>query len=391
MTFFGLATKNLGRNKVRTGLTVLGVAVAVVTFLLLRTVVSAWTSAADHAAKDRLVTRHKVTFVMPLPLRYLEEVRRAPGVKMATWANWFGGRDPNHEREFFATFAVDDKTYFEVVPELKVPADELAAFNEDKSGCIVGDMLAKKLGYAIGKPITLVSGIYPEGERPWTFTVRGIYTATARNVDRMSLMFHWDYLNDALPESRRDQVGWIMSRVVDPTRTAELGVGIDRAFEERDIQTLSQDEHTFQTSFMAGFSAVLTAFDVISVVILAIMTLILGNTIAMGVRERTGEFAAMRAIGFLPKHIALFILSEAVTLGLLGGGVGLAIAFPLVEGMLGRWLEENMGAIFPFFRLPLPMVVVAFLLATLLGLLAAVLPARTAARIKVTEALRRVA
>ncbi|MSP26863.1 MAG: ABC transporter permease [Myxococcales bacterium] len=391
MTFLGLAAKNLGRNKVRTGLTVLGVAVAVLTFLLLRTVVSAWTAGADHAAKDRVVTRHKVTFVMTLPKRYADDVRKAPGVKLSSWANWFGGRDPAHEDEFFATFAVDGKTYFAVVPELVVGEAQMAAFLEDKSGCIVGDMLAKKLGYALGQKVTLESGIYPATETPWTFTVRGIYTATARNVDRVSLMFHWDYLNDALPEARRDEVGWIMSRVEDPTRTADIGAGIDQLFDERDIQTLSQDEHTFLKSFMAGFSAVLTAFDIISVVILAIMTLILGNTIAMGVRERTSEFATMRAIGFLPKHIAVFILSEAVTLGLLGGALGLVIAFPLVEGLLGRWLEENMGAIFPFFRLPLPVVGLAFALSVALGVLASLLPARTAARIKVTEALRRVA
>ncbi len=392
MTLAGLAAKNLLRNKVRTGLTVLGVAVAVLTFLLLRTVVAAWTQAADHAAKDRVVTRHKVTFVQPLPKRYIDEVRRAPGVKDATWANWFGGKDPTHENEFFGSLAVDAKTYFEVVPELIVSSDQLTAFKEDRSGAIVGDVLAQKLGWKIGDKVTLESGIYPNpADSTWTFTIRGIYTATARNVDRSSLMFQWEYLNDAMPETRKDEIGWIMSRVDDPTRTADVGVALDKIFEEKDIQTLSQDEATFSQSFLAGFSAILKALDLVSAIILIIMALVLGNTIAMGVRERTSEFATMRAIGFLPKHVVWFILGEAAFLGAIGGAVGLLIGFPFVEGMLGRWLEENMGAFFPYFRVPPLVAVSAFMLSLALGVLAALVPASGAAKMKVTDALRRLA
>ncbi len=395
MTFTGLAARNLLRNKVRTVLTVLGVAVAIVTFLLLRTVVAAWTAGADYAAKDRLITRHKVTFVMPLPKRYVDDVRahqRELGIKQVSWANWFGGKDPNHEQEFFGNFAVDGATYFEVVPELIVPKDQLAAFMADKSGAVVGDVLAQKLGWKLGTQVTLESGIYPsDPDHPWTFTIRAIYTATARNVDRSSFMFHWDYVNDGLPQSRKDEIGWIMAKVDDPSRTADVGVAVDRMFADQDIQTVSQDEHAFSQSFLAGFSAVLSAFDIISVAILGIMMLVLGNTIAMGVRERTSEIATMRAIGFLPKHIALWVLGEAAVLGAIGGVVGLALAYPFIELGLGRWLEENLGGFFPFFRIPTPMAVAAVFLAILLGTLAALLPAWNASRLKVTEGLRRIA
>lgn len=395
MTFAGLAARNLLRNKVRTGLTVLGVAVAVVTFLLLRTAVSAWTAGADYAAKDRLVTRHKVTFIMPLPKRYVDDVRARShelGVKEVTWANWFGGKDPLHETEFFANFAVDSATYFEVVPEIIVPKDQLSAFMEDRTGAVVGDVLAQKLGWKLGTKVTLDSGIYPsDPDKPWTFTIRAIYTSVSRNIDRSSFMFHWDYMNDGLPQSRKDEVGWLMAKVANPARTAEVGVSIDRLFEDKDIQTLSQDEHAFNQSFLAGFSAVLSAFDFISIAILAIMMLVLGNTIAMGVRERTNEIATMRAIGFLPRHIALWVLGEAAVLGALGGVVGLVLSYPLIELGLGRFLEENLGGFFPFFRIPIPMAVLAFFLAVGLGVLAALAPARGAARLSVTEGLRRVA
>jgi putative ABC transport system permease protein len=182
-----------------------------------------------------------------------------------------------------------------------------------------------------------------------------------------------------------------MSRLDDPSRSAEMAVAIDKMFEDKDTQTLSQDERTFQAGFLAGFSQVLTALDLVSLAILAIMTLILGNTIAMGVRERTNEFATMRAIGFLPSHLRWFVLGEAAVLGFLGGALGIAIAFPLVQGMLGRFLEENFGNIFPVFRLPVSATVWAGVLSIKLGVGAAGLPARTAARVRVTEALRKLA
>lgn len=392
MTFVSLAARNLLRNKVRTGLTVLGVAFAVITFLLLRTVTSAWTVAADFAAKDRVVTRHKVTFIMTLPLRYMDKVRAVPGVKMATFANWFGGKDPKHDKEFFGCFAVDGATYFDVADEFLVPADQKAAFMEDRTGAIIGDVLSTKMGWKIGDKVTLESGIYPApSDALWTFTIRGIYKATQRTADRSTFLFHFKYLDESQPERRRNQVGWIMTRVHDPTRAAAIGVEIDKVFDDEEVQTLSQDEHAFNSSFLAGFSAVLKAIDIVSGAILSIMVLVLGNTIAMGVRERTSEYGAMRAIGFLPKHIAWFILSEAAVLGALGGLVGIALGFPFVEKGMGRWLEENMGSFFPYFRVPPLMVVLAFFLAVGLGVAAALVPAWQAMRIRVTDALRRVA
>ena len=391
MTFASLAARNVLRNKIRTFLTILGVAVAIVTFLLLRTVVSAWTGAAEFAAKDRVVSRHKVTFVMQLPKRYVDKIREQPDVKQATWANWFGGKSPAHDKEFFATFAVDGKTYFDVYDELTIAEGTLGAFQEDRAGAVVGDVLAKKLGWKLGDTVTLESGIYPAPyDQPWTFTVRAIYTTTSRTADRSTFFFHWDYMNDGVGSLQKDQIGWVVSRVKDASRTADVGVSLDKIFDVEDNQTLSQDEASFNTSFLAGFSMILDAIDLVSLVILVIMMLVLGNTIAMGVRERTSEYGAMRAIGFLPKHIAGFVLIEAVFLSFLGGLFGLLISYPIVEKGLGGFLEQNMGGMFPFFRIPPMMAVVAVLASMLLGFLASIIPAWQASSIKVTDALRRV-
>jgi len=383
-----VAVRNLRRNPLRTFLTIAAVMVAIITFVTLRTVLSAWTAGADHAAKDRVGTRHKVSFIMPMPRRYVQEVQGIPGVKSTASANWFGGKDPKHERDFFATIAVEPKDFLEVYDEILIPEDQRDAWFQTKTGAIIGDSLAKKFGWKIGDRVTLNGTIYP-GE--WEFVISGIYTATRRSVDRATLYFHYDYLNDDPRTSQisHDQVGWIVSRVDDPGRSAEVAKAIDAKFEERDIQTLSMSERAMNTSFIGMISAVLQAVNVVSLVILGIMALIVGNTVAMGVRERTHEYGVLRAIGFLPKHLAVFVLSEAVAVSTLGGVFGILLSYPLVEQGLGRAQEENLGGFFPFFRIDPQTVVVSVLLAAVLGLVAAALPAYGAARLKVVDSLRR--
>jgi putative ABC transport system permease protein len=386
-----VSLRNLWRNRLRTILTIVGVAVSILTFVALRTFVYAWTSAAEFAARDRVVTRHKVTFVMPLPKRYIEDVRNTPGIKTATWMSWFGGKDPKHENEFFGNFAVDKETFFNVYDEIQVDGQGLQKWKENRQGAIVGDVLAKKMGWKVGDKVTLDSGIYPaDPDAPWSYTIEGIYTATRKSVDRSSFYFHWDYLNDGLPASRKDTIGWVCSRTTDPTRAAAIGKQLDGIFDAKDTQTLSQDEAAFNASFLAGFSAVLSVIDVVSFALLVIMMLVLGNTIAMGVRERTFEYGTLRAVGFLPFHIRFFVLAEAALIGALGGLVGMAMAYFFVEKGLGRFLEENMGQYFPYFSVPPKVWALAFGLAVGLALLAAIFPARGATRIPVTEALRRV-
>ena len=384
-----VAVRNLGRNKLRTLLTIAGVSVAIVTFILLRTVLSAWTVAADHAAKDRVGTRHKVSFIIPLPKRYLEEIKQIPGVKGAAGANWFGAKDPKHETEFFGSFAVDPEEYLEVYDEIIVPPEQREAWFQNRTGAVVGDALAKKMGWKVGDRVTLVGTIYP-GD--WEFQISGIYTAVRKSVDRSSFMFHYDYLNDSQAVANansKDLVGWIVSRIDDPSRAAEISRTIDARFDERDQQTLSMSERAMNTSFIGMISAILKAVDVVSLVILFIMVLILGNTVAMGVRERTHEYGVLRAIGFLPKHLAAFVVGEAMTVSVAGGVLGVMISYPFVQEGLGRFLEENMGAFFPFFRIDPATIVWALLLAMLLGAVAAALPAYNASRLKVIDALRR--
>jgi putative ABC transport system permease protein len=384
---FLIAARNLKRSWFRTLFTVAGCAVALIAFVTLRTVLWAWHIGSDYAAHDRLGTRHKVSFIFQLPKRYITDVRTVSGVKDATYANWVGARIPGKPDEFFANFAVDAPSYMRVLDELEIPKDDQARWLADKRGAVIGTNLAKKMGWKIGQKVVLEGTIYP-GE--WEFMIDGIYTSSRKSQDESQFFFHWDYLNDSMPEDRRDKIGWIMTRIDDPTRSGDISAAIDRLFDDRDIQTATMSERSMMLGFMAGFSAILKALDVVSIIILGIMLLILGNTIAMGVRERTREYAVLRAIGFEPWHVRFFVIAEAATLGIISGAVGVGIAYLFVNNVMGRAIEENMGSFFPYFRVEPTTAGLAVAIAIGLAAAASLLPSIQAGRVSVTDALRRV-
>jgi len=381
------ARANVFRRPGRAILTVVAVVLVVVIFSLIRTAVAAWNAGVAEAATDRLATRHKVSITMQLPRRYIEEVRQVPEVKAATWANWFGAKDPKERIPFFAGFAADQETWFDVLDEMKVPPDQLADWKQTANGAILGDLLAKTLEVKIGDRLVVTSDIYP-GD--WDFKVVGIYTPLRKTADRNTLVFRWDFLNnDPRAAFTRDQIGWVMSRITDSAHSADISRKIDAKFDERDDQTLTMSEHAFQLSFLGGFTALLGAFDIASLVILLIMALILANTIAMSVRERTHEYGVLRAIGFPPGHILGFILGESLLIALVGGVLGVGVVVLAINHGLGPLLEENMSGFFPYFRAPVSVLVTALAASAGLGLIAGVIPAVLASRLKVTDALRR--
>lgn len=383
--------RNLFRRRGRTILTLIVIAVTVLIFCLLRTVDHAWKVGAEEAAKDRLATRHKVSITMQVPRRYIDDVRdpaKVPGIKAATWANWFGAKDPRERVPFFAGFAADHLSWFDVMDEMQVEPAVLEAWKQTNNGAILGDVLAKELGVKVGDDLTITSDIYP-GD--WKFRVVGIYTPLRKTVDRNSLVFRWDFLNnDPRAAFTKEQIGWIMSRIDDPSKSAETSRRIDKLFDERDDQTVTMSERAFQLSFLGGFSAILSAFDLVSAVILLIMLLILANTVAMSVRERAHEYGVLRAIGFSPRYVFGFILGEAVLIALLGGLAGAVLTMLLINGALGPALEDNMGAFFPYFRTPMAVIGTALAGAVLIGVISGLAPAIGASRRKVTDALRRV-
>jgi putative ABC transport system permease protein len=387
MTFWTLVRRNVTRNPFRATLTSFGVALAVVAFVALRTVLDAWSVGAQYAAKDRLSTRHKVSYGLPLPKRYAAEIAaHVSGVKTVTYCDWFGGRWAKAPEQFFANVACADNA-FDVYPEIEVDPGALAAWKRDKQGAIIGDVLAQRLGIRVGDRMVLQGSFYP-GD--WELHIVGLYSAPLRApVDRSSLFFRWDYKNEGVPERQRDLIGWVFTRVDDPAASARVSRAIDALFDQREVRTATMSERAANGALLGGVSAVLSALDIVSLLILSIMTLVLGNTIAMGAREKTLEYAVLLALGFEPKRVRLWVILEAIILAAVGGGLGLVLAYPLVQLGLGQWLEVNVGKFFPVFRIAPATALVAAGLTVALGALAGLLPALRVGRISVIEALRR--
>lgn len=387
MKLFLIAARNLKRSWFRTIFTIVGAAVALVAFVMIRTVLWAWSLNAESGAQDRLATRHRVTMMVQLPQRYVAEMRGVPGVKEVTWVSWFGGRDPKRPNEFFANLAVDPKTFLVVNDDIIVSEEDKRRWFEDRSGALIGASLAKTMGWKVGDRVVLEGTFYPGNH---DFNIDGIYTTTGPTNDDGTFYFHWDYVNGIAPEGAKDTVGWMVSKITDDKRSAEISTAIDRLFEDRDNQTSTMSERAMTAGFLAGAVAILQALDVVSFIILLIMLLILGNTIAMGVRERTREYAVMRCIGFEPGHVRFFVIGEAVALGFAAGMLGLALAYPLVNNLVGPALVAQVGSSFPKLRVQPVTAIAAGGGAILLAVGASLFPAIQAARITVTEALRRV-
>lgn len=380
--------RNLFRRRGRTVLTIVAIAVSVLVFCIIRTVLVAWNAGAEEAAKDRLATRHKVSITMQVPQRYIEDVRSVPGVKAATWANWFGAKDPKERTPFFAGFAGDHETWFEVMDEMQVAPEQIAAWKATPNGAILGDVLAKTLEVEIGQKLVITSDIYP-GD--WEFVVVGIYKPLRKTVDRNTLVFRWDYLNnDPRATFSKDTIGWVMSRISDSSRSAEISREIDKKFDERDDQTTTMSERAFQLSFLGAFAAILKALKGVSVIIMIIMTLIIANTMAMNVRERSHEYGVLRAIGFSPGRVMAFIAGESLLVGVVGGLIGVGLTALLINGMLGPQIEQSMSGFFPYFRTPVPTMLFGLAIASSLGLVAGLIPAWTTTARPVTDSLRRV-
>lgn len=382
-----VAVRNLKRNRFRSLMTIAGVAVAVLTFVLLRTVNTSLRGGTDVSGSSRLYATNRLSWYLPMPKKYAQLVPSSvEGVEAVTFTNNFNGKLPSDPAYFFQSLAVDVPTFLDVFSEVSVSPEAKRAWTEDRQGALVGENLAKKLNLKVGDHIALKGTLYP-GE--WTFNVRGIYTVTKDTWDRSSVFFHWTYLNDSIPPAQRDRINWVAMRVP-ASRTSAIASTIEKTFEDREVplRSFSHDELSKQIGSM--FVSVVRALNLMSFAILAILTMVLGNTIATGVRERTRETGMLRAVGFSGSKIALLIVSEALVLGICGGLLGLAISYPLIQEGLGRVLLENADAVFPSFSIRPSTALGALLIPLVLGAVTAALPIYRTLRIKVVDALRHV-
>jgi putative ABC transport system permease protein len=359
-------------------------AVAVLAFCLLRTVVAAWYSGVDAASPARLVTRNAISLVFPLPIAYLPKVQAIPGIAGVAYGCWFGGVYID-ERRFFPQFAVDVRRYFPIFPEYVMPEDQKLAFFQDRRGASVGRTLATRYGWKLGDSVVLKGTIYP-GE--WQFIIRAIYTGAEPTTDESRFFFHWDYLNETLRKigsSRADTVGWFLIKVIRPDLAPQVSAEVDALFKNSLAETLTETEQAFALGFVSMTEAILLAIQVVSWVVIGVILVVLANTMAMSARERRGEYAVLKTMGFKTRHLAGLIFGESMILALAGGLVGEVLTFPAVH-----FFKIQLGQYFRVFPLTRATLILGLAVALAVGLLAALLPAWRASRLSIAEALRKV-
>ena len=384
MFILKLLFKNAFRHKLRTFLTLLSIAVAIMAFGLLRTVVSAWYSGVETSSASRLITRNAVSLIFPLPLAYKDRIRQVEGVTIVSFGNWFGGIYIDR-KNFFPNFAVEPKTYLDLYPELILSPKQRQAFLRDRKGAAAGKKLAERFKWKIGDLITLQGTIFPGN---WEFVLRGIYRGRDENVDETQLFFHWDYLNETLRKtapSRADRVGFYMIGVDHPNNSPIVVQAIDRTFKNSLAETLTETEKAFTLSFISMSEAIIVAIQVVSFVVIGIIVAVVANTMSMAARERAWEYAVFKTLGFGGWHIAGLILGESLLITLMGCALGMSITFPAAY-----IFKKTVPMYLPVFQVEETTLYLDLIASLGVGILSALLPAWRAIQVRIADGLRRI-
>ncbi|MEZ5283542.1 MAG: FtsX-like permease family protein [Vicinamibacterales bacterium] len=380
MKFLPLLWSGLWRKKIRTIFTLLSVFVAFLLFGLLMTIRAAFSFGVDIAGLDRLVLIHKVSLIMPLPVSYLERLKSTEGVAIATHNTWFGGvyQDPSN---FFAQIAVEPETFLRLYPEYQLPPAQMQAWLGDRQGAIVGADLARRFGWKVGDRVPIQGTIWqPKQGQVWEFNVDGIYEGEA-GVDKTQFFFRYDYLD----ENRRGGeglVGWYVVKIDDPAQAQTMAARFDDMFANSSAETKTTTEKGFVEGFAKQVGDIGAIMIAILVAVLFTMLLVAANTMAQSVRERTSEVGVLKTLGFSNGAILAMVLSESVLIAVLGGSLGLLVAWAFVQ-------QGDPTGMLPIFILPTRDLIVGAGLILALGLVAGILPAVNAMQLKITDALRR--
>ena len=338
------------------------------------------------AGADRLVVRHKVSIIQPLPVSYKARMERIPGVELATHQSWFGGvyQDP---KNFFMQNPVVPEEFLEIhKTDIVLPPDQKKAWLETRTGAIVGRKTAERFQWKIGQKIVLQTPIYAkeDGSHSWEFEIVGIYDGLKKGADTTPLFFRYDYFDEARQAWAKGNVGWYTIRVKDPSQAAELAKRVDQEFENSPAETKTEPEGAFIQGWAKQIGNIVLIVALILSAVFFTILLVTGNTMAQSVRERTGELGVLKAIGFTNARVLSLVLAESCVLAVLGGvlGLGLAcLAVPVVA--------QALTGLLPLFDLPLRSILLGLGISLVLGLLAGIFPALQAMRLRVADALRR--
>ena len=380
-----LVWANLTRRKLRLLFTLGSIIVAFTMFGLLEALRTSFAGTVSLAGADRLISISKISIIHSLPRAYFEKVKTVPGVSAVTQFNWFGGVVKDGRTQI-PVYPTDPANFLAMYPEVKIAAAERETWLADRQGIIVGPLLAKEYGWKVGDRVPIRSAIYrkEDGGDTWEFNVRAIYDVVgSAGWDKGSVVFHYDYFNESLRRGR-DQIGWMVLRVSNPKESEQIAHRVDELFANSTDETKTATERAFikQASEQVGNIAAILV-SVVSAVFFT-MLLVTANTMAQSVRERTNEIGVLKTLGFGDGILLGLVLLESLTMTILGGLIGMALAW-LAVGALGPVVEQYL----PVFGLNRSTVLASLALMVGLGAVAGLWPALSAMRLKITDALRR--
>jgi putative ABC transport system permease protein len=383
VSFVSLIWAGLFRRRTRTVLTLFSIIVAFLLFGLLRSIADAFTVGVDVAGVDRLIVQPKYSIIDGLPIRHLNPIRSVPGVAMATHYSWFGGIY-QERKNFFPKYPVVPKEWFVAYPELRIDPAQLEAFANTRTGVVVPVEMATKYGWKVGDKIPIEADIWPrkDGTRLWEFDLVGEYQAPSGGFGQNAFLLNYDYFDEAR-QFGQGEVGSFVVRVSDPAKAAEVARSIDTVFENSSNETRTATEAEVARQFANQIGDIGLMMGGILGAVFFTIILLTGNTMAQALRERVPELAVLKTLGFSDALVSLIVLGEAVLLCAVGGGIGLGIATLVAPG-IARGIKD----ILPSFEIVWQTIAAGLAIALLLGLVVGAVPALTARKLRIVDALR---
>ena len=384
MSLFSLVWSNMFRRKVRTFLTLFSILIAFLLFALLRTITIAFDGDVRVEGADRLVVGPKYSMIDLLPVSHMAEIYNIEGVELVVHSTFFGGKYAGLD-DFFFKFPVQPKDYFEMYSEYVIDPEQLDMFQRTRTGAVSPRALAENYGWKIGDNIPIEGDIWLQANgQPWIFELVGVYELNdGETTITDPFMIHYDYFDEAREEANQGIVSSFAVKISDPESAPTISAEIDALFENSSNPTRTATESEQGRRMLQQIGNIgLMMNGILSAVFFTIL-LLTANTMTQAFSERVSELAVLKAFGFTDMTVSMLVLAESVTLCVVGGALGIGLAMVIVAA-IGPQLELFIGT----FQLSSEAVISGFLVAIALGLVVGLVPAITAKRLQIVDALR---
>jgi putative ABC transport system permease protein len=389
LAFLSLILKNLGRNKLRTGLTSLAVVVMVLICVEMRAIVGTVARMVEaEGSQSRLMVTERWVAPSRIPVRYVPALARLDGVE--DWTTWSTYPAFLQEARQVSQMAFGVATRPDNLVAMHAGLARLApgtalALRRELSGAIVAADVAQDLGCAVGQPITLFSAEAP-GKSLRLKVVGVMPTGEYARV----VFFRQDYFERATGNKDTVDIVWLRSR--DAVAAGRVAAQIQEQYRNRQPQLKAETESAGVARFANRSQALLSLIRLVIGILLIDMVVVLANSISVATRERRVEMAVLKVLGFEPRGIMALVIGEAVLVGAASGLIGTALAWGFSSLALGGHLPwPGLTQMFHLFPIGAEALLWGLGLGALVGLAGSAVPAWNARAVKVSDVFAKIA